>query len=121
MILLDANLLVYAVDADSPRHRAAAWLEILSGSHIRWPSLDGPPRLPSDHDPGGHPRETLYADRALAYVDSWLAQPFVSAVAPGAGPYAEEPSPDDRPRWKPHVGRARRSPRDRTRGAHLLD
>lgn len=87
MILLDANLLVYAVDADSPRHRAGRkWLEeTLSGSTpvgLPWTVLLAFLRITTR---AGILARPLRPDHALGYVDSWLAQPFVSAVAPGPG------------------------------------
>jgi len=85
VILVDANLLIYAIDSDSPRHRLARpWLE----------------RTLSDPAPVGLPwivilafirittragimRRPLSPSAALAYVQSWLEQPCVEAVAPG--------------------------------------
>jgi len=49
VILVDANLLIYATNRDSPHHRQARnWLE-----------------------------------QAIAYVDDWLNQPFVTLISPG--------------------------------------
>ncbi len=87
MIVVDANLLIYAVDADSPHHGAARrWLEeTLSGSTrvgLAWVALLAFLRVTT------HPaavRRPLTVERALAYVDGWLAQPFVEPVAPGEG------------------------------------
>lgn len=85
MILVDANLLLYAYDASSEHHaRAREWLE---------ETLSAP-------DPVGFPWVTLLAflrittnPRALrnpltladatAIVSSWLAQPCASLVHPG--------------------------------------
>lgn len=85
MILVDANLLIYAVDADSPHHRKArAWLEeTLSGTArvgLAWVVLLAFLRLTT------HPsvmRRPLAVERALRYVDEWLGQPFVELVGPG--------------------------------------
>ena len=80
MILIDANLLIYAIDSDAPQHRAARrWLErtrsatapvvILAFSRITTRA--------------GIMRRPLTPAAALAFVDSWLEQPCVEAVAPG--------------------------------------
>ena len=85
MILVDANLLIYAVDADSPHHaKARAWLEqTLSGTTrvgLAWVVVLAFLRLTT------HPavmRRPVSVDRALRYVDEWLGQPFVESVGPG--------------------------------------
>lgn len=74
-MLVDANLLLYAVDARSPHHaRAATWLEgALNGDRrvgLPWQTIGAFVRIAS------HPRivETpLSADRAWGYVRDWLA------------------------------------------------
>lgn len=86
MILVDANLLIYAIDADSPHHGASKrWLEAtLSGTEsvgLAWVVLLAFLRVTT------HPsavRRPLTVDAALGYVEGWLAQPFVETVAPGA-------------------------------------
>lgn len=85
MILVDANLLVYAVDSDSPRHRAARrWLErTLSGTTavgLPWVVLLAFLRLTTRT---GILRTPLPLERALSYVHEWLEQPYVTAVPPG--------------------------------------
>jgi hypothetical protein len=90
VILVDANLLIYAVDADSPRHREArAWLEeTLSGSRrvgLAWVVILAFLRITTR---AGILHRPLPPDRALAYVDSWLEQPFVRAIGPGAHHWA---------------------------------
>ena len=85
MILVDANLLIYAVDSDAPRHRPARrWLETtLSGTTavgLPWIVVLAFLRVTTR---SGILRRPLPVDAALAYVDEWLAQPFVTAVAPG--------------------------------------
>lgn len=85
MILVDANLLVYAIDADAPRHRAARhWLEeTLSGSTpvgLAWIVMLAFVRVTTRAGVVANP---LSPEAALTYVDSWLAQPFVRTVAPG--------------------------------------
>jgi toxin-antitoxin system PIN domain toxin len=74
-MLLDANLLLYAVDRDSRwHHSAAAWLEeVLSGPTrvgFPWPTLLAFLRIAT------HPRAArspLTAEAAWAYVADWLA------------------------------------------------
>ena len=85
MILVDANLLIYAIDADSPRHQAARqWLEeTLSGTTrvgLAWIVLLAFVRITTRSAIVGDP---LSPEAALAYVDSWLDQPFVTTLAPG--------------------------------------
>lgn len=85
MILIDANLLIYAIDADSPLHRPARkWLEeTLSGTtHVglAWIVILAFLRITTRP---GILVSPLPADEALSYVDSWLRQPYVTLVAPG--------------------------------------
>ena len=87
MILVDANVLVYAIDADSPHHRAARrWLEeALSGTTpigLAWIVILAFLRLTTR---SGILRKPLEPERAVAFVDEWLAQPYVTAVSPGQG------------------------------------
>ena len=84
MILLDANLLIYAVDADSPRHvRARRWLEkTLSGETavgLPWIVVLAFLRITTR---AGVLRRQLDADQAVAYVDEWLKQPYVELIGP---------------------------------------
>lgn len=84
MKLVDANLLLYGVDASSPHHtRARPWLEEqLSGAEtigFAWVVLLAFVRLATN------PRvfsASLTADEALDLVDSWLEQPAVTVVHP---------------------------------------
>lgn len=85
MILIDANLLIYAVDSDSVLHRRARrwWEETLSGTAavgLSWPVVLAFLRITTR---SGILRRPLKPEEALAYVDSWFGQPYVSAVAPG--------------------------------------
>lgn len=87
MILVDANVLIYAVDADSPHHVAARrWLEqALSGTSavgLAWIVILAFLRLTTRPGILRHP---LPLERAMAFVDEWLAQPYVVAVVPGEG------------------------------------
>lgn len=85
MILVDANLLIYAIDADAPQHkRARPWLEqVLSGVDpvgLPWIVILAFLRITTRE---GIMLRPLPLDAALAYVQSWLQQPCVEAVAPG--------------------------------------
>lgn len=85
MILVDANLLIYAIDQESVHHaKAHAWVEqILSETTpvgIAWIVVLAFLRITTLK------RLTLNAlspERAIAYVDSWLALPHVSLILPG--------------------------------------
>ena len=85
MILVDANLLIYAVDRDSPHHvPARRWLEgALSGSGavgIPWIAALAFVRITT------HPgviRKPLSVEHAIGYIDGWLGQPFVQLIGPG--------------------------------------
>lgn len=84
-MLLDANVLLYAVDRRSPFHPAAAdWLtERLNGPRrvgLPWQSLTAFLRIST------HPRATaspLQPDDALRFVDDWLAADVVWVPVPG--------------------------------------
>lgn len=85
MILVDANLLIYAVNRDAPQHAAArAWWEaVLSGTTqvgLPWLVLLAFLRLTTNPRVV---RSPLPADRALAFVDEWLQQPYVVPAGPG--------------------------------------
>ncbi|MGV1029176.1 MAG: TA system VapC family ribonuclease toxin [Dermatophilaceae bacterium] len=84
-MILDANILLYAVDADSPHHHAASdWLtSALNGSTrvgLSCQTVAAFVRIAT------HPRASrspLSATDAHAFVDSWLAAP--AAWVPPAG------------------------------------
>lgn len=87
MILVDANLLIYAVDSDSYHHRTARrWLErTLSGDTevgLAWIVVLAFLRITTH---AGVFRCPLSPDQAIEYVDSWLRQPYVRMVAPDQG------------------------------------
>lgn len=86
MILVDANLLIYAVNSDAPMHRKARkWLEnTLSSSEevgIPWLVALAFLRITTRQ---GILERPLSPEQALTYVDSWLAQPYVTLIGPGA-------------------------------------
>lgn len=84
MILLDANLLLYAYDGSSRRHRPALeWLEkTLSGDLpvcLTWQSVLAFLRIAT------HPgvfRRPLVIPEAVEVVESWFDQPCVRLVQP---------------------------------------
>ena len=85
MILVDANLLIYAVDTDSPYHaRASAWFAgLLSGTipvALAWLVILAFVRITTRP---GIMRRPQTPEQALGFIDEWLAQPYVSLVAPG--------------------------------------
>ena len=87
MILVDANLLIYSVDASSPRHAAAkAWLEeTLSGNTpvgLPWTVILAFLRITTRPGIFASP---LTPEQAMDYVDGWLQQPYVKAVSSGDG------------------------------------
>lgn len=87
MILVDANLLLYAVNRDLPQNpRARAWLEeVLSGDEnvgLPWVVILAFLRLTTSARVFERP---LTVEQAVAYIDEWLAQPLVTTVTPGKG------------------------------------
>lgn len=85
MKLIDLNLLLYAVNRDAAKHRAARrWLEAtLSGEEpvaLPWIVLIGFLRVST------HRRilpKPLTTEQALTVVDGWLAQPVVRPLQAG--------------------------------------
>lgn len=85
MKVLDLNVLLYAVNRDSPRHEAArAWLEsTLSGEEtvaLPWVVLLGFLRIATSAHVLPNP---ITIDQAVSVVDGWLAQAPVVALSPG--------------------------------------
>jgi toxin-antitoxin system PIN domain toxin len=86
-VLVDANILLYAVDEDSPFHRRAVdWMEAaLNGPRrvgLPWASLLAFARIAT------HPRalrSPLSPADAWQYVEDWLAAPASWIPAPGFG------------------------------------
>lgn len=85
MILVDANLLIYAVNKDASHHKkACSWLEkTLSKTTdvgLAWIVILAFLRITT------HPRimrNPLDTDSALGYIAEWLDQPYVTLVTPG--------------------------------------
>ena len=85
MKVLDLNLLLYAVNRDSPRHAdAKAWLEeTLSGDErigLPWAVILGFIRLATNARVVTNPVTT---EQAVAVVDSWLGLASVAPLDPG--------------------------------------
>lgn len=84
-MLLDANVLLYAIDEDSPRHGVAkAWVEgVLNGARrvaLPWQTVGAVARIAT------HPRvltSPLTGPQVAAVIDAWLARPVV--WVPSAG------------------------------------
>lgn len=86
MIVLDVNLLIYAVNEDAPNHRQAkAWLEtVLSGTEtvgLPWIVLLAFLRLTTR---AGLFQRPLPVDAAFDIVNAWLHQPNVIVPEPTA-------------------------------------
>lgn len=84
MKIVDANLLLYAVNEDAPLHKKAKpWLEgVLSGTEavgFEWTVLLAFLRLSTR--PAVFPTP-LGLEEALALIDSWLSQPCAVIVQP---------------------------------------
>ncbi len=85
MILVDANLLLYAYVPTTPLHkRARAWLEDLFSSsaqvRLTWVTILAFLRIATN------PRIFEYPfsiDEAMAIVSAWFNQPAVAVLAPG--------------------------------------
>ena len=87
MILVDANPLTYAPSRGAVHHEALRRLlrEKTSGTiQVGLPRICILAFLRVTTHPRIFP-VPLQPNQALAYVESWLAQPFVDAVAPGEG------------------------------------
>ncbi|MBZ5619627.1 MAG: type II toxin-antitoxin system VapC family toxin [Acidobacteriia bacterium] len=85
MIILDANLLLYAVNKDAFQHsKAKVWLEgILSGTEVvgfSWNVILAVLRLTTRPGVFRHP---LRIERAFELVTEWLDQPAAQVVHPG--------------------------------------
>jgi hypothetical protein len=83
-MLVDANLLLFAVDAGSPWHRRATdWLTAqLNGDQrvgIPWESLGAFVRIATNPRASDRP---LQPDEAWTFVDEWLAVPTVWVPQP---------------------------------------
>lgn len=85
MIIPDVNLLLYAYDSDSRRHKKArAWWEgLMQGSSsvgLSWVAILGFIRVSTNPKVFVSP---LDVNRACTYVRAWLATPRVVVIHPG--------------------------------------
>lgn len=85
MILVDANLLIYAVDRDSPNHeRAYPWFAAVLSSTtpvaLAWAVMLTFVRITTRPGIMRRPQTPI---QALTFIDDMLAQPYVTLVAPG--------------------------------------
>ena len=85
MILVDANLLIYAVDADSPHHdQVRQWLETVlsSGEEVgfAWIVILAFIRITTHSRIMRQPLGPAHANR---FIDEWLQQPGARTIAPG--------------------------------------
>jgi hypothetical protein len=83
--LVDVNVLIYAINSDSPHHeKARRWLEAaLSGTELvglAWIVLLAFLRVTTRR---GFLENPLSAEAAIEFVDSWIRQPNVELVVPG--------------------------------------
>jgi toxin-antitoxin system PIN domain toxin len=83
-MLVDANLLIYAIDADSPHHtRSRRWLEEVLSSDtpvgLPWLVVLAFLRITTR---AGIMRKPLSPEQAVGFVDDWLAQPYVVLMGP---------------------------------------
>ncbi len=86
MIIVDVNLLIYAVNRDAPMHRKAkSWLEaVISGTEtvgLPWNVLLAFLRLTTR---SGLFQKPLPVKSAFDLVDEWLKQPAVTVIEPTA-------------------------------------
>ena len=84
MKLLDANILLYAYNADSPHHEACRiWLEAaLNGAEpvaLPWQTVLAFIRIATNPRAVAQP---LAVSQVCAIVDRWLQQPNVTSLAP---------------------------------------
>ena len=85
MIILDANVLLYAYSSESPQHASCkTWLAAaLSGTEqigLPWQTLLAFVRIATHPKVFNHP---ITMDRAATIVNSWLARPQVVELNPG--------------------------------------
>jgi toxin-antitoxin system PIN domain toxin len=85
VILLDANLLIYAVNRDLPQHKTAkTWIEKTFSDQdsvgLPWVSVLAFLRLCTNPRVFKAP---LKVEDAIAYIDEWVALPSVELVTPG--------------------------------------
>ena len=85
MIVLDANLLLYAYDSDSQQHaKARAWIEQVFSDGtpvgLPWQSVTAFLRIATNPRLSG---KRFTPEEAVQIVDQWLEQPNVRLLSPG--------------------------------------
>jgi toxin-antitoxin system PIN domain toxin len=85
MIVLDANLLLYAYDSSSEKHeQARKWVEhVFSGAEVvglPWQTVAAFIRITTNPR---IPGQRFSPEEVVRVVDQWLAQPNVKLLAPG--------------------------------------
>ncbi|HEX4425182.1 MAG TPA: type II toxin-antitoxin system VapC family toxin [Terriglobales bacterium] len=85
MIILDANILLYAYDSGSPHHgKARSWIEkVFSGSELvglPWQTTSAFLRIMTN---AKLPGERFSVEDAAQIVDRWMEQPNVRILPPG--------------------------------------
>jgi uncharacterized protein len=85
VIVVDANLLIYAYDIDSPHHKKSrAWVEKIFSSvepvGLPWQTVTAFLRVITKRK---LPGSRLSAAQAAQIVEAWLEQPNVRILAPG--------------------------------------
>lgn len=85
MIILDANVLLYAYDTSSSRHkRARAWVERTfveaSAIGLPWQTIAAFLRISTNPNLSG---DRFSLSEAAEIVDQWLALPNIRALSPG--------------------------------------
>ncbi len=84
MILIDANILLYAEDRGNPQHKKIVswWDQLLSGTdtvNLCWPVIMAFIRISTNRRVFTTP---LSIDEAMKRVQSWLNQPCVNIIQP---------------------------------------
>jgi uncharacterized protein len=85
VIVLDANILLYAYDSASPHHaKAQAWVEdLFSGTEsvaLPWQTISAFLRIMTNPK---LPGERFSLEEAVQLVDRWIEQPNIRLLAPG--------------------------------------
>ena len=85
MILIDTNLLLYAVNKDTPLHQPArSWLEATLSSDasvgIPWLVAIAFLRITTSRRIWPEP---MGVEQSLGFIDEWFAQPYVAPLNPG--------------------------------------
>jgi len=84
VIIIDANLLIYAIDSDAPHHTLAKpWLEKTLSSEVivglPWIVILAFLRITTN---ARIMQKPLSSEAAIGYIDTWFSQPFVKSVSP---------------------------------------